>query len=277
MTEIRPLTSRFGAELVGLNLRHMTEAQRDMLRAALARFGLLLFRDQALDDADLYRFSCAMGDGRLEASARSVSHAARLREVAYLTNLKLEDGSPFGFGGNTTDYWHSDQEFREHPATLATLYCLIPSPVGGGTSFASTRVGCLGLDEVMLARLRALWSTRRPAANHDNARHVEVAHPVVSRNPLTGTESIYVSENAIRFLGVEAAEGAALKSYLMARILCPENIYSHSWQMGDLVIYDNTQLLHRREAFEGPRWLKATKIFPSALHFHVMSGRVEAA
>ncbi|OSC42513.1 TauD/TfdA family dioxygenase [Mycobacterium decipiens] len=31
--------------------------------------------------------------------------------------------------------------------------------------------------------------------------------------------------------------------------------------MGDLILYDNAQLMHRREPFEGRRWLKTAKIF----------------
>jgi taurine dioxygenase len=274
--QVRPLHPKFGAEISGVLIRTLDEAGRDNLRAALDRYGLLLFCDQALDDKGLQRFSQLMGTGRLEASARSISHGTRLREVANLTTLRDADGTPIGFGGNTTDYWHSDQEFREQPATLATLYCLMPSPVGGATSFATTRADRIGVEGPLLDRLRPLWSTRRPAANHDNARHVEVAHPVVTRSPVTGAESIYVSENAIRFVGVPETEGSTLRSDLLARILRPDNIYAHEWRMGDLVIYDNSQLVHRRESFEGERWLKATKIFSPPELFAPIPGRVEA-
>jgi taurine dioxygenase len=59
---------------------------------------------------------------------------------------------------------------------------------------------------------------------------------------------------------------------LLDVVLRPENIYSHPWQMGDLIIYDNSQLVHRRDEFNGIRWLKATKIFAPAQHFAVPDG-----
>ena len=203
-----------------------------------------------------------------------MSLAADRRLVAYLTNLKDEAGHGLGFGGADTDYWHSNQEFRRAPATLASLYCLIPSPKGGATSFATTAVEHLDLPAELLERLRPLRSTRRPAPTHDNAEHVEVSHPVIMTSPILGKDLLYVSENLIRFVGVEAGESARLKASLLARILDPANVYSHAWRMGDLIVYNNTQLLHRREAFEGIRWLKATKIFAPRAFFAVPQGEV---
>jgi taurine dioxygenase len=40
--------------------------------------------------------------------------------------------------------------------------------------------------------------------------------------------------------------------------------------MGDMVIYDNAQLLHRREAFSGMRWLKATRSYAPAGRFAII-------
>jgi taurine dioxygenase len=235
---------------------------------------MLVFRDQLLGDEDLLRVGRSIGDGRMEESARLISLAPDRRLVAYLTNLQNEAGQPLGFGGSDTDYWHSDQEFRKAPATLASLYCLIPPPEGGATSFASTAAENLELDTALLDRLRGLRSTRRPATTHDNAVHHEVAHPVVMTTPRTRREVVYISENTIRFPGVDEAEGQAMKRAVLAQVLRPENVYSHRWRMGDFIIYDNTQLLHRREAFRGTRWLKATKMFAPTEWFAVPAGEV---
>jgi hypothetical protein len=119
MMQVRPLHPKFGAEIAGVLIRTLDEAGRDRLRAALDQYGLLLFRDQALDDKGLQRFSQLMGTGKLEASARSISHGTRLREVANLTTLRDADGTPIGFGGNTTDYWHSDAGHALLPDAVA--------------------------------------------------------------------------------------------------------------------------------------------------------------
>ena len=69
--------------------------------------------------------------------------------------------------------------------------------------------------------------------------------------------------------GLSAAEGRALLEELLGCVLKPEHQYRHNWRMGDLLIYDNAQLLHRRDAFAGLRWLKATRVFVSPQHFAV--------
>jgi taurine dioxygenase len=270
-SELHP---RFGLEISGIDVVGADDPTVNFLRQSIVRYGFLVIRRQVLDDNDLVEFGRRIGSGRLEESARRVSHSPNNTLVSNLTNLRTETDTPLGFGGNDTDYWHSDQEFRLSPATLATLYCLIPPPVGGETSFACTVASQIGIPEALVARLRALRSTRIPAATHDNAEHIEVSHPAVLMNPVDGRESVYISENALRFPGLNEAASQALKKSVLEYVLAQENIYRHSWRMGDLVIYDNTQLLHRREAFSGPRWLKGTKIFAPPNWFAVPSGEV---
>jgi taurine dioxygenase len=265
---------RFGLEIEGIDASSLDDSLANQLRRWMVQYGVLIIRRQLLDDSQLAEFSRRIGAGRLEESARRVSHSQECNFVSNLTNLRTEEGHPLGFGGKDTDYWHSDQEFRLHPATLASLYCLIPPREGGETSFASTVASAIGIPEELLARLRGLKSTRIPASTHDNVEHLEVAHPAVLRNPVDGRETVYLSEKALRFPGVEECEGQALKKAALGYILAEENIYRHTWRMGNLVVYDNTQLLHRREAFNGPRWLKGTKIFAAPNWFAVPDGEV---
>jgi taurine dioxygenase len=270
----RKLHPCFGLEINEFDVRALDGRQVDSIRRLLAQHGFLAITRQSLTDDDLVLFGATVGNGNLERSARTISHARDCPYVSYLTNLMDEHGHPLGFAGNDTDFWHSDQEFRESPATLAALYCEMPATSGGSTSFASTELGHLGVTETEADRLSALWSTRRPAATHDNVKHVEVAHPVVLRSPTTDARFLYHSENTLRFLGLPEMESQRLKSELLQAILAADNIYSHSWRRGDLVLYDNTQLLHRREAFMGDRWLKATKIFAPPDLFAVPPGEV---
>ncbi len=268
------LHPRFGLEIRSRDLRQLTTTDIDEIRSKLQHYAVLVFRDQLLTDEDLFRLCTAVGDGRMDQSAERIALSPANAAISNLTNLRTEDNTPIGFGRNDTDYWHSDQEYRKSPATLGALYCLIPAEHGGDTSFASTIVDTLGLSDDLLATLRTLKSTRRPAPTHDNVEHIEVAHPVVLRNPETGREMLYVSEHVIRFPGLEDEEGRALKQRILSHVLAHENIYRHEWRMGDLLLFDNTQQIHRREAFEGMRWLKSAKIFAPIDRFAVPQGDV---
>ncbi|CAH2810555.1 MAG: hypothetical protein CBHOC_5106 [uncultured Caballeronia sp.] len=265
--------SKYGVELVEVDLKRVSGQDVVNVRQLLAKHGLILIRNQVLRDSDLINFSRLFGSGMTEPSARRISHGHSERHVAYLTNLRNPDGSPFGFAEDTTDFWHSDQEFREKPASIGVLYCLIPSETGGATSFATTAVRNLKISEAELSRLRSLSSTRQPASTHDNAPQWIVSHPVVVANSL-GEEFVYVSENALDFQGCSSVVGGMIKAALLAEILKPENMYSHHWEMGDLILYDNIQLLHRREEFQGVRFMKAVKIYPDGKHLIAPLGRV---
>lgn len=269
----KKLFSRFGLEITNIDVTAIQGKILDEIVSDLARYGLLLFPKQVLEDRDLYAFSQKVGDGRLDESARKISFSPSVEKVNYLTNLKDSTGKPIGFPGNHTDFWHSDQEFRENPATLGLLYCVVPSPVGGTTSFASTDVSNLDLLAEIMEKIQKLKVTYIPAKTHDNVRHVEVIHPLLLTR-YCGKKTVYISQNSHQFIGLKSQESELLKKQLLAAILNEKNIYSHQWKMGDLILYDNTQLIHRRDEFQGIRWLKSTKIFARKEVFAVPDGEV---
>lgn len=262
----------FGLELDGVDLKKVTADEIDFIKHTLARESMIIFKNQALDDADLLAFAERVGNGKLEPSASKINHGRRIKEIGYITNLMDGEGQPLGFYKNTTDFWHSDQEFREHPASIGILFCLIPPERGGETSFASTSAELFSEEE--LAVIRSLLGSRVPADFHDNIKHQMVAHPVVVTNPQTHRSYVYVSENTIDLLDQELRVQAKRKEDLLETILHPSNIYRHYWKSGDMILYDNTQLLHRREAYEGIRFLKALKIYPDSTFHTKIEGRV---
>ncbi|GEM_PF-1529937 len=272
--EIFDLHENFGAVISGVKLKDINDTRVSELRPLLIEKGFLLFREQCLDDHDIVKIGQAFGNGALEPSARKVSHGRQIRDVVYLSNLRYSDGEYMGFPGNTTDFWHSDQEFRENPAILASIYCVLPSPEGGETSFASTDVQKLNVATGDLQKIKGKWSTRVPAKSHDNVPKVEVAHPAILTNPISGKDYVYVSENLVRYIDIEESESHRLKATFMEAILAGNNVYSHQWQPGDYALYDNGQVIHRREAFEGPRLLKASKIYADPSFFAVPDGYV---
>ncbi|MCY4178655.1 MAG: TauD/TfdA family dioxygenase, partial [Endozoicomonadaceae bacterium] len=110
-----------------------------------------------------------------------------------------------------------------------------------------------------IKKLSPLWSTRRPANSHDNAPKITVAHPVLIDNSY-----LYISENTIDIIQDKKKidNSSKIKKSLLEKILQKKNIYSHKWEVGDLLLFDNSKLLHRREKFCGLRFIKGMKIYP---------------
>ena len=125
------------------------------------------------------------------------------------------------------------------------------------------------MPHALRSRLEGLRSLYRARAAHEIAS-IEVSHPAVLVNPSNGRRAVYVSELCHGFTGISDEEAEALHDQVMAYILRDEHRYIHSWRTGDMLIYDNAQLLHRREAFEGLRWLKATRSHAPAERFAII-------
>ncbi|WP_049778819.1 TauD/TfdA dioxygenase family protein [Xenorhabdus bovienii] len=249
--------------------------QASSMTTGISVYGLLVFNNQKMDDDALVNFALRVGDGRLEEPARKISLTDNRKHIAYLTNLCDEKGEKLGFSGNNTDFWHSDQEFRINPASVSILYGESVKCQGGNTSFASTSAAHLGYSIDEISTLNTLWSTRQPAVSHDNVPHITVAHPVIIENKQTKKQYVYISENAIKFLDNDQPlpHSEALKQAILEKILSSDNIYSHQWVDGDLLLYDNSQLLHRRECFTGDRFIKALKIYPDVHYQSEIPGR----
>ena len=67
--------------------------------------------------------------------------------------------------------------------------------------------------------------------------------------PGTGRKSIYLSSHAGTIIGWPLAEARLLLRDLTEHATQREFVYSHEWQVNDLVIWDNRQTVHRGRPF----------------------------
>lgn len=263
----RPLTPEYGVEVLDVDLAQIDEAMAETILKSANEHALLLFRRQSLHDEDIYRLSAAMGP--VEEPAAKSNHSPDFKQVNYISNLNDAEGTFIGNPITNTDGgWHTDQAFRKNPATLSTLFCIINPHTGGGTSFCSTRLGYEALPHDLKQRLKGLRGQYIPGRSHE-VEKIEVTHPVALTNPVNARKTLYVTPGTRGFEGLDKSESDALKAELMTYLLRPERIYQHHYRMGDMLIYDNAQLLHKRDGYEGPRFLKITRVFLSPECFAV--------
>lgn len=264
--------SHFGLKISGISVCNASESEIQSLRLKLSQNGLLHLPKQSLSDEELYIFCQRIGNGQLGETARKISQTSSFKYINNLSNLLDSSGNNIGHPGQTTDYWHSDQEFRLNPATLGILYCVMPSEEGGETSFASTCLDHLDLEHTIIPDFHGLETVYRPARTHDNVLHQDVIHPFILTAP-SRKRFFYLSENTIHIRGLSEMDSENLKKLLLASITRRENIYHHNWKLGDLLVYDNCQLIHRRTAYAGNRWLKSAKIFAPVSLFAIPYGK----
>jgi taurine dioxygenase len=153
------------------------------------------------------------------------------------------DGRPTSRRSRAANYhWHTDKPYHKAPPLLTMLYAVELPPAGGDTEFANMLQAYDALPAAMQRRIAGLRVAFRPA--FDDSRP-GADHPLVRSHPKTGRKSLYIGNHSTGIVGLPAAEGKRLLAELLAHATQPRFVYTHRWQLGDLVMWDNRVLLHR--------------------------------
>lgn len=259
---IRDIEGSFAAEVEGLALEErLDEATIEALREALDHHGLVIFRRRFLTEEELLAFATRFGEP--DRIVRDDWASRHRPEITYITNLLGADGRPLGGLGSGEIDWHSDQSYMPAPATGSFLYGVEIPPNGTPTYFANLYLAFEALSEARRNRLEGLYVVysyakrvatyegEQPSAAEIAEMAPEVRHPLVHTHPKTGRKALYLDPTtAVAVEGLEAAESAALLAELAAHAVAPGFVHAHDWRMGDLVVWDNAVMLHRREPFD---------------------------
>lgn len=155
-----------------------------------------------------------------------------------------------------TFFWHLDGMPMANiaPPKASVLTCHRRSPTGGQTQFASTFAAYDALsdeDKAEYAQLSVVHSlvagVREVKAADELQPHMRsrrTERPLVWTYP-SGRKALLVGYTADEVVGMPRAEGRALLMRLLEWAVQPAFSYSHQWQDGDLVVWDNCGALHR--------------------------------
>jgi alpha-ketoglutarate-dependent taurine dioxygenase len=151
-----------------------------------------------------------------------------------------------------------------HPATGAGLYAVELPPDGGTTSWIDLRAAYAGLPERLrreIAGKQAVFSYVKRLAGYQEGSKViseeakrktpPVTHTLLHEHPVTGEPALYLDKTTtIGIVGMGDNAGNTLLDEIYAAALQPEHVYTHHWQVGDLLLWDNGFTMHRREPFD---------------------------
>jgi alpha-ketoglutarate-dependent 2,4-dichlorophenoxyacetate dioxygenase len=266
--QIRPLGTHIGAEAYGIDLREpLTAVHAEEIHNAMDRHAVLVFHDQSLTNEQHLAFTKALGT--LENTVNnSLRNAADFRLPPNFADVSNLDGNNKPFGrddrkrlfaiGNRL--WHSDSSFKVVPAKYSLLRALrIPSK-GGNTEFAHMGAAYEALDDETKALIEDLVCEHSQMFSRDligfrdftpeeRERFKPVRQRLVRTLPRTGRKSIYLSSHAGTIIGWQLPEARLLLRDLTEHATQRQFVYSHKWQVNDLVIWDNRQTMHRGRPF----------------------------
>jgi taurine dioxygenase len=196
-------------------------------------------------------------------------------ERAYVSNV-----APGGILRNTELEWHSDLLFTKQPYHGLSLLATDVRPGVAYTAFASAVHAARALPPDLRARLEGLRAVSISEA-FPAARSLEQAiekgapyaiHPLLGPHPYNGAEMLFADRmHTQEILGLAAADSAALLAAVFEVLYAQENTYTHWWQPGDLIVWDNLALQHARGPLDPaiPRTLQRIRMGEASLEEQV--------
>lgn len=241
------------------DLRRLTDERFAEIRRAWLSHHVLRFREQDFANADIVAFGRRFGEFQPNIVERGRDPA--YPHVSFISNL-LENERPLGMLGDGELVWHTDQSsFEVVPS--ATILFAVEVPAGQGfTEFLNAHAAYDALPVDLARRLEGLslkHDSTYDSAGERRPGHADVVdvtsspgavHPLVITHPETGRKALYLGRRPYAYImGLPIAESEALLDDIWARATRPEFIWRQEWRPGDVLVWDNRSVLHRRTPF----------------------------
>jgi taurine dioxygenase len=258
MLQIEPLSPMLGARITGADLaRGFAPEHYQQAEAALHEYGVIVFPRQSLTPAQFGTFGKLWG--RAEPHVIDTFHHPEDANILILSNVE-KNGKPTGLADAGT-YFHSDYSYLDIPARCTMLHALQMPKEKKGTTFANQTRAYEELPEAMRQRIEGLV-VRHHYGNRDDLNEASrtvasvltddqkkkvswVYHRLARAHPRTGRKALYaVSGSSFGIEGMDDTEGVALLDEIKAHATQPKYLYTHDYQVGDVIVWDNAQLLH---------------------------------
>jgi taurine dioxygenase len=271
---VRPLGSALGAEIQGIDLaRDLNDAVFAQIEAAWHEHLVLRVRGQSLSDLQLMEFSARFGaldkvpvraKGVLALDDPATGVAPEARDVVtIISNVKV-NGAAIGSLGSYESVWHTDMSYNPVPPMASALYALEVPASGGDTGFSNMYLAFETLPDAVrrrIAGLRCIHDASRNSAGElrrgfddttDPSKTVGAEHPLVRTHPVTKRKALFLGRRRNAYIvGLPIEESENLLDTLWQHAAQPQFCWTQVWQPGDLIIWDNRCVMHRRDAFDG--------------------------
>jgi taurine dioxygenase len=182
--------------------------------------------------------------------------------VMVISNV-IENGVAIGQLGAYEAIWHTDMSYIPEPPMASALYSLEVPTSGGDTGFCNMYLAL----ETLPADLRRAIDGK--VCRHDASRNsagelrrgfvdaadasqtIGAEHPIVRTHPATGRKALFLGRRRNAYIpGLPLADSEGLLDALWAHATKDEFTWYQQWRVGDLILWDNRCVMHRRDAFD---------------------------
>jgi len=269
------------AEVDGIDLtRPLSPDEVAAVHAGMDRYAVLVFHDQPLTDEQQLAFTRSLGEieHAIGTSLRAPDEYRLPTTFADVSNLD-KNNQPYARDDRRRLFaignrlWHSDSSFKVVPAKYSLLHARSIPSKGGNTEFADMRAAYDALDaetraevEDLVCEHSQIFSRQQigffDLTDEERARFKPVRQRMVRIHPVTGRKSLYLASHAGAIVGWPVPEARCFLRDLIEHATEREFVYSHTWRVGDLVMWDNRQVMHRGRPFPAhePRDVRRTTL-----------------
>jgi taurine dioxygenase len=261
---ISNLDAQLGAEASGVDLaKPPCRADIEAIEAAWRTRFVVVIRGPVMSDPQLLAFSRRFGElDPPGPNPYGEPFNKAYPEINVISNV-VENGKPIGGLGDGEAVWHADMTYMEVPPKAAILHAIEVPPDGGNTYFADM----FAAYEMLPQALKN--ATEGRVAVHDASRNsagmlrkgyaevTDVRETVGARHPLTrtdretGRKALFLGRRRNSYVtGMSVADSEALLDALWAHATQTRFTMCHRWRAGDLLMWNNLAVLHRRDAFD---------------------------
>ncbi len=256
--DLKPTAGCCGAVVSGIDLsQSLSEDLIGTIRQHWVDNKVLIFPKQTLTPDQLVQFSLQFGE---IGDDPFFGHIEEHEQVAAIQRRADETTPIFA------EIFHTDWSFLKVPPAGTALYGITIPPHGGNTLFADQVAAYEALPESLQARIEDLIAIHSAELGYapdgaygendqNSGRSMKIItseraretceHPLVRTHRETGKKALFSSAAYIKgFVGMDKSESDALLLELYAHQTKPEFTYSHPWEKGMVVMWDNRSLLH---------------------------------
>jgi len=263
---IRNLDAPLGAQIDGVDVsRPLPQTDIDTIETAWRERLVIVFHGQNLSDPQLIAFSRNFGEldppgPNPYGEPFNKAHP----ELNVISNV-VENGKPIGNLGDGEAVWHADMTYVDVPPKAAMLHALeVPPPEAGGNTYfanmfeayetlpADMKKAADGAIAVHDASRNSAGLLRKGYKEVTDVRQTPGAHhPLVRTDAKSGRKALFLGRRPNAYvLGLEVGESEALLDALWAHATQPRFVMCHEWKVGDLLMWNNLSVLHRRDPFD---------------------------
>ena len=263
--QLRPLHPTLGAEVLGVDLRHLDDATFAQIVSAWHRYSILLFRNVTWTPEEHIAFTRRLGP--LHIMEPPDFNMPGHPEMLMVTNAE-KDNRPVGIKRAGWG-WHSDGEDKRLPNAGSMLHAIELPPVDSDTMYADTYAAFNALPDDVREKImgrRACFSRAKfhetyyphlgPLTPEQKAARADGWHPIARKHPYSGWTSLYIGRWAYRIEGMDDTEAQELVDYLKDFAIRPEFVYRHKWRVGDALLWDNRCTQHCATAWDDTKYTR---------------------